>query len=428
MERVIRNSETLATNKIRLDALSIAEAGYAALNTGAALVRDLTIDGDRLRFKDMTYELAGRRVFFIGVGKCSFAAAEAVERILGERLTGGIALDVSSPDTLHVQTIEAYAGTHPLPSEANERATKRILTLLSACREDDLVLMLISGGGSTLLCQTEAPMDCETESAFFTELTLQGATIQDINTVRKHTSPARGGGLAKAAYPAEVLSLLVSDVPGDDLAYIASGPTVRDDSTVADAEHVLARYGIDTAVKLIETPKEEKYFERVTNVLFLANRNALTAMQAEAGARGYAATIMDDRFTGDADTLGRSITETLHTMPPKTVLLYAGESTVTLPTRHGAGGRNQEMALAALPHVREDELVLPLASDGHDNTAHAGAIADTATRMHAQTCGASIEEYLAQHRSYDFFETTGDAVVTGYTGCNVSDIIIAIKE
>ena len=429
MARRIQNFEALATSELRLDALSIVEAGYAALDVGDALTRTLRIEGDTLRVNEKTSPLSKRRVFFIGIGKCAFTAAEAIEKLFGDRLTGGIALDVSSTGQ-SLTKIEAYVGTHPLPSEANEAATARIMTLLADCTEHDLVIMLISGGGSTLLCSHEAPMTCTDESLLWNELTKRGATIQDMNTVRKHMSRARGGGLAVAAYPAEVLSLIVSDVPGNDITVVASGPTILDTSTVADARAVLARYGLasSTALELRETPKEQKYFDRVTALLLLTNQDALAAMQKEAAKRGYTPQIVNDRFSGEASALGTEIAEKLHHTPAKTALLYAGESTVTGIDAHGRGGRNQEMALAALQYLNPGELLLPFASDGRDNTEYAGAIGDATTRAHAHEGNLSPEEYLREHRTYDFFRATGDALLTGYTGSNVSDLIIALKK
>lgn len=429
-DRAIRNFESLAESELRLDALTIAEAGYAAINVGAALIRKLHIENGELHINDARYRLDNRRVFFIGVGKCAIAAAETVETLLGDRLAGGIALDVAPSLHPTLTRIETIIGTHPLPSETNEDATSRIISLLSGCTEKDLVIMLVSGGGSTLLCLNKAPTTCVDESALFTSLTARGASIRDINTVRKHTSFARGGGLAKAAYPAEVVSLIVSDVPDNDIGFIASGPTVRDTSTIDDARAILARYDVlpSEGFEFLETPKDQKYFDRVDTILFLTNQDALFAMKEESARRGYAATIMDDRMEGEAAQVGRTIVEALHGVPSKSVLLYAGESTVTAKEGSGRGGRNQEMALSALESIHPDELLLPLASDGHDNTDHAGAIADATTQAHADARDLSIKEHLAAHCSYDFFKASGDAVLTGYTGSNVSDFIIAIKD
>ena len=430
MSRVIQNAEALAENELRRDALTIAEAGFAAIHTETVVNNKVQVIHGELHIADKKYKIAGRNIFYVGVGKCAIVAGRAIEKVLGDALTAGIAMDIADKNPDSHSKIETRIGTHPLPSEANVRATERILDFLAGRREDDLVLMLISGGGSTLLCSPRAPMTCIDERTLFEELTARGAAIQDINTVRKHLSRARGGALAKAAYPAEVVSLIVSDVPGDDLAFIASGPTLLDTSTVADAEAVLARYGVmpPAGIEFIETPKEQIYFKRVTNMLFLASRDALSAMKEEAEKRGYGTTIVDDQYTGEARDLGRSIVERLHTAPTKTALLYAGESTVTISGDHGTGGRNQEMALATVEYLNPDELILSFASDGHDNTDYAGAIADEATRVHALSHALSPGGYLDGHRSYDFFAATGDALITGYTGSNVSDLIIALKK
>ena len=433
MTHVIRNLDALAENALREDALALAEAGYAAINVGDALARALRIEGEELVVSTggakTRRPLRGLRVFFVGIGKCALVAAGAAEQIFGDRLYGGIALDVANPSAITLKKIELALGTHPLPSEENVSATARIMRLLGSCGEGDLVIMLVSGGGSTLIAAPEAPMTVADERKLFELLTDAGATIEELNTVRKHTSLARGGGLAKAAFPAEVISLIVSDVPGNDIEFISSGPTVRDGTTVADARAVLARYAVpDSGLTLIETPKEGKYFDRVTNALLLSNDDALAAMREEAARRGYAARIVNDRVSGEAREVGRGLVELLHEAAPYSALLYAGETTVALGKTHGNGGRNQELALGALGEIRPGELLLALASDGRDNTDHAGAIADTLTKSHADSHGLDAREYVAQHRSYDFFTTTGDALETGYTGSNVSDIIITIKN
>jgi len=430
MTHIIKNFDTLATTPERVDALAIAEAGYAGVHTHEAILRKVRMSGTDLLIEDTSYPLKGRRVFFVGVGKCAFTGGKALEEILGDHLTAGIALDVSDIEKSGLTKIEAYAGTHPEPSDINIRATERITAFLSQCRAEDLVIMLVSGGGSTLLCLPDAPMTFVDEKALFNALTSRGASIQELNTVRKHISKARGGGLAQAAYPAEVVALVISDVPDNNIAYISSGPTVRDMSTVEDAKAILTRYEVPTpsTTMFIETPKEEKYFERVTNTLLVSNRDALEAMRSEAERLGYATTIVNNCFTGEAQEIGRTVTAALHSALAKSALLYAGESTVTLGEQYGQGGRNQEMALAIVKELAEDELVLPFASDGHDNSDHAGAIADGTTRVHAEEKDLAVDEALSAHESYNFFITSGDALKTGYTGSNVSDLIIAIKK
>ena len=427
---MIKNFEALATNDLRRDALAIAEAGYAAINTEGIVSDKVKVENDELHIGDKKYDIAGRKLFYVGIGKCAISAGRAIEKLLGESLTAGVALDVADTSPDSSSKIKTYIGTHPLPSEANVLGAKRIIEFLSDKKENDLVIMIISGGGSTLLCLPDSPMTSADESKLFKELTARGAPIRDINTVRKHLSRARGGTLAVAAYPAEVVSLIFSDVSSNDIETVASGPTVLNASMVADAQNILAKYGIQASenVSFIETPKEQKYFERVTNILFLSNQDALIAMSVESVKRGYEAKIMNDNFTGEAREVGRAVIEELHESPPNTALLYAGESTVALGTSSGKGGRNQEMALSTLEDIKEDELILPFASDGHDNTDRAGAIADEMTRAHAREKNLSSEEHLNSHRAYDFFSTTGDAIVTGYTGSNVSDLIVALKK
>ncbi len=432
MNRTIQNFEELAKNDLRNDALLIAEAGYEAIQVGNALKNKLHIENGELTVGDKKYALLNRRIFFVGVGKCAFVAAHAAEELFEDFLTSGIALDVSDDEKNSLKKIEKSVGTHPLPSEENVQATRKILELLSNLTPDDLVIMIISGGGSTLLCQPPEKMTYEDEIAIFKALTAQGAPIQELNVVRKHLSLARGGNLAKAAYPAEVLSLVVSDVPGNDIEFISSGPTVLDSSTIDDAKKILEKYAVNSEkIVLLETPKEEKYFERVSTLLFLSSRDALLSMLREAIKRGYAAQIIDEKFKGEAREIGRLVTEKLHEATPRGVMLYAGESTVTfteVQPPESKGGRNQEIALSALEHIKEDEIVIPFASDGHDNTDHAGAIADSTTLLHAQEKNLSLSDYLEAHNSYEFFSTTNDALITGYTGSNVADLIIAIKK
>jgi glycerate 2-kinase len=437
---IIRNFETLATTEARRDALAIAEAGYAAIDVAKAFERKVKVEGDEIIIDGTRRSLRDRRVFFVGVGKCAFVAGIAVEKLLGERLTASIAIDVQPKENYQFEKTEAYTGTHPEPSENNAVTTKRIIDVLSDCRESDLVIMLISGGGSTLLACPESPMGPSDERMLFNALTKKGADIRELNTVRKHLSHARGGGLAQAAYPAEIVSLIISDVPGNPIGFIASGPTVHDDSTIADAQAILTRHDVTPTADtvFIETPKEEKYFERVENILFLTNKDALDAMRVTGTNLGYETRVVNDSVTGEARELARKIAEELHAAPAKTVLLYGGESTVALGQASsepnsapatgatlGKGGRNQELALAALSEVRDGELILPFASDGHDDTDHAGAIVDAPAHELAQE--QLITDALARHDSYTFFARTGDFIETGYLESNVSDLVVAIK-
>ncbi|OGZ95977.1 MAG: hypothetical protein A2847_00375 [Candidatus Sungbacteria bacterium RIFCSPHIGHO2_01_FULL_50_25] len=426
----IKNSEALAITGLRKDALGIMEAGLRAIDTHAVISSAIRADESAIEILGERFETEELgRIIVAGVGKCAFAAAEAIERILGDRITDGAVIDLRTGISL--KRIKTLTGTHPFPSDINVQHAETMVKLLNRLTEKDLVLFVVSGGGSTLLC---LPNDegCEEESTILSLLTLRGATIKETNTVRKHLSLARGGNLAMYAYPARVISLIFSDIPGDDIEFVASGPTTRDSTTIEDARAILERHRIFEQCKtplcgLIETPKEEKYFKRVRNILVASNMVALEAMSREASELGYAPSIRNAKLEGEARKVAHDIIDALRPQPAKTAHLYAGETTVTLSPDHGRGGRNLECALAALSYIGENELMISLASDGHDNGEYAGAIADTHTRQKADELGINREIYLQKNNEYPFFEKVGHAIDTGDTGSNVSDLILALK-
>ena len=425
----IHNFDALATTDARRALLTIAEAGYEAIDTEAVLQKAMRIEGDWLFLADQRIDLASvEKLVFIAIGKCAAAAGVVAERVLHDHITRGVVLDVESCPTMkHLKT---FCGTHPLPSTENLIAAEAIVEALQGLTERDLVIFIVSGGGSTLLFLPEDTASRE-EIPIMQALIAAGATIQEINIIRKHLSRARGGNLAKDAYPARVVSLIFSDVVGDDLAFIASGPTVKDMTTVEDAAHVLEKFHVLQACNiekcgLIETPKEDKYFERVSNILVVSNRHALEAMKASAARLGFAVEIRASDLTGEADDVGKLIAEAIHAAPPRTALLWAGETTVTVHGT-GRGGRNLELCLSALRFVVDEEEILSFASDGRDHGAFAGAICDTITKKAAVDAGIDPEIFRANNDAYSFFEKIGNYLDTGDTGSNVSDLIVALK-
>ena len=426
----INNRDKLTTNAPRRAALDIAEAGLAAIDTANVMERVLEGDGDRLTLAGEAYDLSRvNDLYVVGIGKCAAEAGKVLEKKLGGMITDGAVLGVGDHST-DFSALTYFEGTHPMPSERNVEASRTILELLGNTGENDLVIFVISGGGSTLLCLPEEGDTCFTEETVLDTLFQEGAPIQKINTIRKHMSRARGGRLAKEAYPARVVSLIFSDIPGGDIEYVASGPTIRDTSTVEDADRILADYDILRTCKfdhcgLMETPKDEIYFEQVRNICVVSNEDALAAMKEQAHAYSIPACICTSCLEGEARTVGRTVLDELRSDAETGIRLYGGETTVTI-TGDGVGGRNQECALSALTDIRDNELVLTIASDGRDNTDYAGAIADSITYAHAKQLGLDPEDYLARNDSYHFFEQTGDAVITGRTGSNVSDLLIAI--
>jgi glycerate 2-kinase len=426
----IQNFKTLATNDLRAAALQIAEAGLEAIDTEAVMRQSVSYENNDLKILGRSFTVApDGRLIVVGVGKCALEAARALEGISGDRIAAGAVIDVHEGTLTRIKT---YRGTHPFPTEENVAATKAIVALLEGLTERDFVLFIISGGGSTLLCQPKN-FTCEDEQALLHHLFETGATIEEINTVRKHLSLARGGYLAQYAYPARSAALIFSDVPGDDFEFIASGPTVRDTTTVDDARAVLKKYDIDgnfsrIADNLIETPKDEKYFANVSNFLAVNNMTALRVMEQEGQKLGFAVKIMTAALQGEAREVGQATARELHAAPARTMLLYGGETTVTIVNPAGVGGRNQEVVLGALAEIKSGELVMSVATDGRDNTGYGGALCDIITKETAEKKNLVPETFLKENRSYDFFEAEGDYLLMGDTGSNVSDLIIAIKE
>ncbi len=412
----------------RKKALKIAEAGYQAIDSENVINGAVSVSDDALKVQGKEFPLGKGKILVIGIGKCSLSAAGALEKILGDRISGGAVLDVKEGK---LERLETYKGTHPLPSPQNKKATERIVSLLSGLSEDDLVIFIISGGGSTLLYLPEEGRESE-ELPVIHALMDAGASIQEMNTVRKHMSKARGGYLAKYIYPARGIAMIFSDVPANDIGFISSGPTVKDVTTIEEAEKVLSKYGIleKCGLKncgLIQTPKEDKYFEKMTNLLVVSNQTALDAMKNEAEKLGLKVKMCSSCLAGEAREVGKGLVDELNKdAEPGTVMLYGGETTVTVK-HDNPGGRNQELALSALRYIGEGQIVMPLASDGIDNTDHAGAICDTISAKKAKDLNLDLEDYLSRNDSYDFWQKVGDFILTGDTGSNVSDLIVTIK-
>ncbi|MBI5530945.1 MAG: DUF4147 domain-containing protein [Candidatus Doudnabacteria bacterium] len=424
---IIKNFNSLATSVLRKQALTIAESGFSAINTEKAVEQNFLYDSKKQQLKifQQQFNLAEyKRIVLVGFGKAALEAVTTIQKILKDKISCGYVLDLIEGS---LGNIVCRVGTHPLPTKVNIEATKELVAMLETCEKEDLVICVVSGGGSALLCQPH-DMSCETEVSVISGLTVKGATITELNTVRKHISSVKGGHLAQIIYPATCISLIFSDVPGDDISMVASGPTVKDSSFNRDAAAVLAKYNILEmcqlpSCQLLETPKEDKYFERVHNILFVSAKQALKAMKEKAEDLGFKVNIFSENFQGEARKLAPEI---ISGLKAGQCLLGAGESTVKIIGK-GEGGRNQEMALAALANIKPDQVFLALASDGKDNSEAAGAIVDASVIKRAQGLGLDAEEYLNNNNSYAFFEKTGDLVLTGKTNSNISDFFIGLS-
>lgn len=387
------------------------------------------------RHWDEAWLRGAERVFVVGGGKGGVAMGQAAVRLLGPRLTAGVLAVPVAPDPAQVESLLFIQAGHPKPNAGSLAAGEAIANLMAETTEHDLVLALISGGGSALLEKPVAGLGLEQLQATSTALMRAGATITELNCVRKHLSQIKGGGLARLAAPARVETLILSDVVGDPLDVIASGPTVGDTTTVADALKILKRYLSEAEVGAIkdllhETPKpDEPIFKRVHNRLIGSNQLAREAAATAAQGLGFAVRLPDENLEGEARDWGFGLRERIARLPAGTALIYGGETTVTVRGQ-GLGGRNHELALAAALALEDTDrkvAVLSAGTDGIDGLAPAaGAIATHETIARARAKGLRAEEYLANNDSYSFFAALDDCVVTGPTGTNVNDLVIVL--
>lgn len=427
----IKNFESLATSELRKQCLRILEAGLNAIDTEKVTDNQFAYDAkkDTLYVMGKEFHLSRfKNVVVVGAGKIAANAARVIEQKLGPRLSGGLVIDIVPAN---FKILESRVGTHPLPSSANTQATEEIISMLEKLTEEDLVIAIIGGGGSSLLCGPKS-VTLEEERSIIQALMDTGSTIGEMNTVRKHLSKVKGGSLAKLAYPATVIGLIFSDVPGNALSEVASGPTVLDNTTMDDAMAVLNKYHILDRCKmnhcgLVETPKEALYFKNVHNFLFCSSQTALLAMQNKAADLGLKAKIWESAFSGEASDIAQEITSTIK---PRQCLIAGGESVVTIKSSSvkGSGGRNQELALVALTHLPPDTVFATLASDGRDNSDVAGAIVDESSMQKVKALGIDLKDALSRHDEYNIVLDLNSAIMTGITGSNVSDLIVCIRN
>jgi len=438
--------------RLRQHAKEIYWAGVAAVEPEAAVARALQRDGDFLRLAGEVYDLRDfQRVLVLGAGKAAVPMARALEARLSDLEVQG-AIVTNAPPGAALERIRIFEAGHPIPDARGELAARQILALAEGAQEKDLIICLISGGGSALLPLPAAALRLKEEQHVTDLLLAQGVTIHEINTVRKHLSRIKGGLLARAAYPATMMTFILSDVIGDPVDIIASGPTVPDPSTFADAERILSLYGLWPKLPLVvqkhiedgclgripETPKSRDHiFERCQYSIVASNVDALAACEHYARSLGYHTMVLANRVQGEARDLGRMYAAILHNVvnseqPLHTpaCILAGGETTVTVRNRSGKGGRNQEMALSVALDIDglPDCVFLSAGTDGIDGpTDAAGAFADGNSIARARTHGVHFHSsYLRDNESYSFFEQLGDLFMTGPTGTNVMDVQILL--
>ena len=428
-------------HELALDCLA---AGIEAARPERAVERHLSLSDGTLRVCGERYDLADYdRVFVLGGGKAAAGLVRALADLLGDRLDGG-AVVLDAPADLG--GVEVHVGGHPVPDEGSVAGARRLLELAGTADERTLVLAAVTGGGSALLAAPVEGVSLADLRAVTESLLASGASIDELNAVRKHCSAIKGGGLARAAEGATVVGLLVSDVVGDDPAVVASGPTAPDPSTFADARAVLERYGIDppasireriergVAGEVEETPvPDDPVFEHVSNHVLVGGHTAIEAAREVAGDRDYRTRLLSARLRGEAAEAGLThvavAEEALDTGEPVEtpgVVLSGGATTVTLGEDPGVGGPSQELALRAAVELPEGAVLASVDTDGRDGaTDAAGALVDASTVEDDD----AAREALAGHDAGPFLEERGALLRTGRTGTNVNDLrVLVVRE
>lgn len=435
---------------LRRAAREIFDAAVRAVDPAEAIRRHVVRNGARLTIGRERVDLTrAGQIVVVGLGKAGAPMAAAVEEILGDRISRGVVV-TKYGHAQPTQVIRIHEAGHPVPDDAGIAGAQAVLDHVTGLGPDDVVLVLISGGGSAL---TPAPVDGITlgeKQALTKALLACGADIREMNTLRKHISRIKGGQLARAAAPARVFTLILSDIVGDPLDAIASGPTVPDPRTYADALAILDKYGIrrdvpasirahleaGAAGKVPETPKpDDPLFRRVASVMVASNIQALEAAQAEAKRLGFRTMILSSFVEGETREIARihaalalEVRASGHPLRPPACLITGGETTVTLKGT-GKGGRNQEFALAAALDIAgvPDVVILSAGTDGTDGpTDAAGAVADGDTVARAHAAGLAPRAVLDGNDAYPFFERLGDLVITGPTRTNVMDVRLVL--
>ncbi len=439
---------------LQSDLTKIYEAALGAADPYASVLARVRRRGNSVDAGGQSYSLGSyRAVHVVGAGKASAEMARAVEELMGDRLQKGL-LVVRDLPPRDVPSMRILQASHPEPDERGLMASRTLIHYLeSEVSEDDLLIVLLSGGASALLPSPVQGISLDDKKVTTQVLLSCGATIHEINTIRKHLSRLKGGRLLNHARGTTVLALIVSDVVGDDPSTIASGPTSPDPSTFRECLDVLDRYRINTRIPEtvlsylqesarsphgLETLKEgDPLLQRTQNCLVSTNRASLEAAAQEARARGYQPLILSASMQGSAADLARfyvsmvsEVLATGHPLPAPCCLLSGGETTVKVEGG-GKGGRNQEFALWCFHETRtwqsSSEIFAALGSDGSDGpTEAAGAVVSAATRARAAKLGLDSRDYLQRNDSYHFFQQLDDLILTGPTGTNVMDFYFAL--
>jgi glycerate-2-kinase len=438
---IIKNGRTEQLKQLRKDIIEVLKEAVESVDPYNAVKLKFfnhvfKIEGEEIDFSDF------KNIYLVGFGKASIGMAQAVCDSID--IDEGVVVTNDSTKKVNHENVITIVGSHPIPAENSVKGADLILDLVSKCSSEDLLIVLISGGGSALLCKPRVDLkDLQVTTDF---LLKSGANINEINTIRKHISFVKGGQLIKNV-KSQVLSLIISDIIGDPIQFIASGPTFPDSTTFNDAKKILDKYGlwakipqsvVDTITRglngdISETPKDDNLiFTKVHNFIVANNKIACDSAVRKAEELGYKTIFLTSHLEGEAKDMGFYLIDraiNFNSLDDKIMFISSGEPTVTIKGT-GKGGRNQEMVLSSVKHVAGKKIVFTsFATDGIDgNSDAAGAIADTFTLKRANDIELDPEAYLSNNDSYNFFKRLDDLLITGTTGTNVMDIQLLIKS
>lgn len=418
----------------------ILSAALEAADPGEAVRRYLNVEDGKILAADASFE--PRRVFVLAAGKAACAMARAAEELLGDRVSGGLVVTKDGNET-PLERLEVVLSSHPEPDERGVEAARRVAELAESLEEGDLLLALISGGASALLADPAPPIELADLKKLTGDLLRSGASIDEINAVRKHVSMLKGGGLVRSAAPADTLALLLSDVVGDDLSSIASGLTAPDPTTLQDVERIVRRYDLklpesvrDHLDGAPETPEPgDPVFERVTNLLVGGGRLTSEAAAEKASDLGYEPLILSTYVTGQARNVAglyaaivREVRDSGNPLQPPCAIISGGEATVVV-RGDGVGGPNQEFALALAVELEgvESWAAFAVDTDGNDGpTDAAGGMVDGETAKTIRESGLDPLEALDNNDTYKALSAAGALIQTGPTGTNVNDLRVVL--
>ena len=449
--QLIRNGSDQATRQARRIVVETLEFTLTSVDPHILVSRKVKRRGEKLQVDGQPIPLGGYdHIFVVGAGKASGAMTESLEAILGNRLTGGLVVVPSGQQSPKLERVRSITASHPNPDSNSVNAARELISLVEKLNNRDLVICVISGGGSALLSLPTEPLTIDEKGDVARLLMNSGATIVELNTVRKHLSMIKGGRLAKRSHAGRIIGLIISDVVGDRLDSIASGPISPDTTTFSDAIAVLRRHDLweaipSSAAKILdegakgnipETPKLGDPCFRKVSYHFLGNsRVACTSARRYLRSRGIKAEILSSSVTGEARYLGsfigslaREIGKFDEPFRRPCALIFGGETTVTV-SGPGLGGRNQECTMAFAKEIQglKGVAMASIGSDGIDGpTDAAGAIADGMTISRSEELALKFEELLAQNDSYRFFLPLKDLIMTGRTNTNVNDVSVVV--